>query len=192
MNGGGTYNLNFFKFPEEFDKFLLSQKEKFDFVEDYDNLTFVEKLNGTNFVEKLIADESFQECLLEIKHEGCPTCFMLGRMVDHLSQKFKKHDKMNQFRFFRIDTDNDIPLFGRFAATPTHLYLRKSEDKKKIDLVVPLEKNQFLFGLKKYSKLNLDSIKYHPNLMFGFFIYQKKEFSEVNYDPDLDVRAFQL
>ena len=187
--GKGLYSLSYFKFPEDFNLFLDSKKEKFSFVSSYDNLTYSETLKATNFKEKIL-DPSFREFLLEIKHEGCPTCFMLGKMVDHLSQKFDKHKKPT--KFFRIDSDNDIPLFGRFNATPTYLYVRKSKDCKKIELIVPLEKNEFVFKLKKYSLFNLDKIKYHPNLMFGFIVYNKKEFSEPGYDPDLDVRMFQV
>eukprot|EP00340_Litonotus_pictus_P012112 CAMPEP_0170538218 /NCGR_PEP_ID=MMETSP0209-20121228/103180_1 /TAXON_ID=665100 ORGANISM="Litonotus pictus, Strain P1" /NCGR_SAMPLE_ID=MMETSP0209 /ASSEMBLY_ACC=CAM_ASM_000301 /LENGTH=241 /DNA_ID=CAMNT_0010839867 /DNA_START=1021 /DNA_END=1743 /DNA_ORIENTATION=+ len=190
--GGGTFELSYFKFPDDFSQFLSSSLQPFKHVNKFDNKTYVESLNGENFKAKLLEDSSFRECVLEIKHEGCPTCLMLGKMLDHMSQKFHKHGKLsssinnskNKVRFFRIDSDNDIPLLGRFNATPVYLYIRKDKDNKKIEFIAPLEKQEFLFRLRKYCKNNLDRIKYHPNLTVGFMTYQNKEFSKPDYDPD--------
>lgn len=187
----GVYSFNYFKFPEEFNQYLSNKKEKFTYTDEYFNFSYVESLNATDFTRKIF-DSSFREFILEIKHEGCPTCFMLGKMHDHLSQKTKKHGLSKKLRHFRIDTENDIPLFGKFSATPTYLFVRKNKENTELELVVPLEKNDFLFSIKKYSRLNLDKIKYHPNLMYGFFIYQKREFAEKGFDPDVDVRVFDI
>lgn len=191
-NGGGVYNFNYFKFAEEFDSFLFNKKEKFEYFNEYDNLTFVETLKGTNFLNRIMEDKTFREFILELKHEGCPTCFMLGKMLDHLSMKFYKHGLLPKFKFFRIDTDNDIPMFGRFNATPTYLYVRKTKDLNNIQFVANIEKNEFLFKINKFSLLKtINKIKYHPNLMLGFYTYQKKEFCKKEFDPDHDVKMFE-
>jgi hypothetical protein len=183
-------SFNYFSFPDEFNSYLTKGKESFKYEEPYDNLTHAESLSGKSFNDKIF-NPKFREFILEIKHEGCPTCFMLGKMTDHLTQKMHKHKVLSKLPVFRIDTENDIG-FGTFLATPTYLFVRKSKDNKKIELIAPIEKNEFLLAIKRYSNYNLHKIQYHPNLMFGFITYQRKEFAKGNYDPDYDMQAFKI
>ena len=81
------YSFNYFRFPDDFMKYLKNKMDVFKQPAMMQNYTYVQTLNNGNFVEKVIKDNSFKEFLIEIKHEGCPTCFMLGKMFDHLSQK---------------------------------------------------------------------------------------------------------
>jgi len=183
------YSFSYFRFPDEFNKYLKGKAKKFIYPIKVDNLSYVTELNAENFEEKVIKDYSFKEFLIEVKHEGCPTCFMLGKMVDHLSQKFRKHNLANKFRFFRIDSHNDLPYIGDFSATPTYLFCRKEGEK--ITLISQLDKNDFLFQLKKLSKLDLTKIRYHPNIGYGFHLYQNQEFLKPDYNPDIDVLGFK-
>ena len=89
-SGGENYQMNYFSFPQDFDKFMSSKKEKFDYSENYQNFSKVEALDPSNFKARLLDDKSFRECLLEISKDGCPACFQLGKTVDHISQKFWK------------------------------------------------------------------------------------------------------
>lgn len=182
------FSFSYFSFSDEFNSYLNKSKEEFIYTTPYDNLTYVETLNGDSF-RRRIFDSSFRECILEIKHEGCPSCYMLGKMNDHLSQKFNKHGVLKKIPIFRIDTENDI-LLGQFLATPTYLFIRKTKDNKRIEMISPLEKNEFISLIKRNSRYDLSMIKYHPNLMYGYINYQKKEFSKKNYDPDLDLEGF--
>ena len=154
-----------------------------------DNLSYATELNAANFEEKVLKDNSFNEFIIEVKHEGCPTCFMLGKMIDHMSQKFKKHKLDKKLKFFRIDSHNDLPFIGDFSATPTYLFGRKENNQ--ITQLSQLDKNDFLFQLKKLSKLDLTKIKYHPNIGYGFHIYQNQEFLKSDYDADGDVMSFK-
>lgn len=186
----GKYLLNYFHLNEDFSEYFKGTKPKFTYTDAYNNLTYVETLCADNFSEKVL-DPSFKEFILEIKHEGCPACFLLGKMVDHLSQKLHKHKLLDKLRIFRIDTANDIPLLGEFAATPTYLFIRKN-DKNEIEFIAPLDKNEFLFQVKKFSKLNLEKIRYHPNLMIGYQVYHQRKFAEEGYDPDFDIQGFLI
>ena len=185
------YNLNYFRFAKDFNNYLKGSQKMFSFKDNnIDNLTYVETINSLNFKEKIIDDKSFKEFIIEIKHEGCPTCYILGKMLDHLSQKFKKH-KINKVKFFRIDTANDLPYLGEFLATPTYLHCRKNE-KGEIVQISPLEKQNFIFDLRKASSYDLSKIRYHPNIGIGNHIYLQKEFLKKNYDPDMDLESFIL
>jgi hypothetical protein len=185
------FSFSYFRFPEEFMKYLNNKIEPFKQPVLMDNHTFVETVNNSTFKEKIIDDHSFREFMIEIKHEGCPTCFMLGKMFDHLSQKFEKHKKLKKLRFFRVDTHNDIPYLGEFAATPTYLFCRKDKNGN-IELISPVDKNDFLFKIKKLSNLDLSKIRYHPNLAYGFYIFQRQDFLKPNYEPDIDISGFSI
>ncbi len=184
------YSFNYFSFPDEFNQYLSKGKEEFKYVTPYDNLSYIETLNGANFKDKIF-NSSFKEFILEIKHEGCPTCYMLGKMTDHLSQKMHKHKYLNKLPMFRIDTENDIGL-GQYLATPTYLFVKKSKDNDKIEQMIPLEKTEFISAIKRYSRYNLSKLNYHPNLMYGFINYQRKEFAKRDYDADVDLHPFKV
>jgi hypothetical protein len=185
------YNLNYFRFPDDFSKYLKNKKEIFKKPELMENLTYVSTLNSKNFEDKVINDKSFKEFLVEVKHEGCPTCYMLGKMFDHVSQKFQKHKYEKKIKMFRVDTHNDLPYLGEFAATPTYLFCRKN-DKGEVELISQIDKSEFLFKIKKLSKFDLNKARYHPNIGFGFYIFQRNEFMKDNYDPDLDISGFNI
>jgi hypothetical protein len=190
-NTKNVYNLNYFRFPKDFNSYLKGAQKRFTFKDNnIENLTYVETINSTNFKQKVIDDMSFKEFIIEIKHEGCPTCFILGKMLDHLSQKFKKH-KVNKIRFFRIDTANDLPYLGEYLATPTYLHCKKNE-KGELTQISPLEKQNFIFDMRKASSYDLSKIRYHPNIGIGNHIYQQKEYLKKNYDPDMDLEHFLL
>jgi hypothetical protein len=185
------YSMNYFRFADDFNKYIRNKKEIFKKPEVMENLTYVSTVNSLNFEEKVLKDNSFREFMIEVKHEGCPTCYMLGKMFDHVSQKFHKHKYDKKFKFFRVDTHNDIPHLGEFAATPTYLFCRKNE-KGQIEMISQVDKQDFLFKIKKLSKLDLNKVRYHPNIGFGFYIYQKNEFMKDSYDPDIDISGFNI
>lgn len=185
------YSMNYFRFADDFNKYIRNKKEIFKKPEVIENLTYVTTVNSLNFEDKILKDKSFKEFMIEVKHEGCPTCYMLGKMFDHVSQKFHKHKYDKKFKFFRVDTHNDIPHLGEFAATPTYLFCRKN-DKGQIEFISQVDKQDFLFKMKKLSKLDLNKVRYHPNIGFGFYIFQKNEFMKDTYDPDLDISGFNI
>lgn len=187
----GEYLFNYFNFPQEFNLFLKESKDQFKYFSPYDNKTLVKKLCA-NKIEEAIFDKNnkFRECIIEIKHESCPACFMLGKTFDHLSLKLNKHNILKKLPLFRIDNDNDVPLFGKFSATPMYIYIRKNRDNTRIEAINTLDKNDFIVGLRKSSRLNLNEIRYHNNLMVGFSLYQNKLFSKPDFNPDFDVQAY--
>ena len=184
-----VYSMNYFRFADDFNKYLKNRKELFKKQEVIDNFTYVQTVNSKSFEEKILKDNSFDEFMIEIKHEGCPTCYMLGKMFDHVSQKFYKHGYLKNFRFFRVDTHNDLPFLGEFAATPTYLFCRKKEDGQ-IGFISQIEKHEFIFKLRKLSKYDFSKARYHPNIGFGFYLFQRQEFLKPNYDPDVDLGGF--
>lgn len=184
------YLFSHFSFPEEFEKYLRNKKDPYFRQEEIDNLTYVQTVNSKNFEEKVLKDNSFKEFLIEIKHEGCPTCFYLGKTFDHISQKMKKYN-VNNFKMFRTDTHNDLPYLGEFSATPTYLFCRKN-DKGQINFISYVDKNELLFKTQKLAKIDLSKIRYHPNIAMGFILYKRNEFLKENYDPDLDLGDFKF
>ena len=185
------YSFNFFRFSNELQNYLRNKHPIYRRQVNVDNLTNVSFVNSKNFKSKILEDKKLKEFILEIKHEGCPSCFMLGKMFDHLSLKFKKHKCENKIKFFRIDTENDLRFLGEFAATPTYLFCKKNE-KGEITFVAEIPKPEFIFRIKKYSNYDLSKIKYHPNLYFGFQVYQSKEFLKPDFDPDMDINGYQI
>jgi thiol-disulfide isomerase/thioredoxin len=188
LTNKNIFSFSYFRFPDEFNKYLKGKGKTYNNPVKVDNLSYAIDLNAANFEEKVLNDNSFKEFLVEVKHEGCPTCFMLGKMIDHLSQKFQKHKLSKKFKFFRIDSHNDLPFIGDFSATPTYLYCKKENNK--ITSISQLDKNDFLFQLKKNSSLDLTKIRYHPNIGYGFHIYQNLEFLQADWNPDNDVLGF--
>jgi thiol-disulfide isomerase/thioredoxin len=186
-----AYSFNYFRYGDDFMKYLKNKSEAFKQPVLMENYTYVKTVNNETFRDVILNDNSFKEFMIEIKHEGCPTCFMLGKMFDHVSQKFQKHGYSKRFKFFRIDTHNDMPYLGEFAATPTYLFCRKNE-KGEIIQINPVEKNEFLFKIKKLSKMDLAKVRYHPNLAYGFYIFQRQDFLKPNYEPDIDISGFAI
>ena len=183
-------SFNYFKFGKDMSKYLKGGYPNFEYKDhSLQNLTYVETLNARNFKEKVINDSSFNEFILEIKHEGCPTCYVLGKMHDHLSQKLKKHGILSKLKCFRIDTENDIQFLGEFQATPTYLHCKKNKEGE-IVKVSQLDKQSFIFDLRKSSALDLNRIKYHPNIGIGNYFFNAKEFLKDKYDPDMDLTHF--
>jgi hypothetical protein len=186
-----VYSFNYFRFGKDFSEYLNNEAKNFKQPVQMENYSYVQTINNSAFKKKVLEDNSFKEFMIEIKHEGCPTCFMLGKMYDHLSQKFHKHGKDKHLKFFRIDTHNDIPYLGEFAATPTYLFCKKN-NKGEIVQINPVDKNDFLFKIKKLSNFDLAKIRYHPNLAFGFYLFQRQDFLKPNYEPDIDISGFSI
>jgi len=184
-----VYGFNYFRFSNELQNYMSNKHHLFKLQTPVENLTNVTFINSKNFREKILDDKKLKEFVLEIKHEGCPSCFMLGKMFDHLSLKFKKHKLDSKIKLFRIDTENDLRYLGDFAATPTYVFGKKNE-KGEITFLSEMPKPEFIFRLKKYSNYDLSKIRYHPNLYFGFQIYQNKMFLKADYDPDMDINSY--
>jgi len=183
------YAFNYFRFSNELENYMSNRHPIFKLQTPVENYTNVQFINSKNFKEKILDDKKLKEFVLEIKHEGCPSCFMLGKMFDHLSLKIKKHKLENKIKLFRIDTENDLRYLGDFAATPTYVFGKKN-DKGEITFLNEIPKQEFIFRLKKYSNYDLTKIRYHPNLYFGFQVYQNKMFLKPEYDPDIDINSY--
>jgi len=183
------YSFNYFRFSNELQNYMSNRHPLFKLQTPVDNYTKVNFINAKNFKEVILDDKKLKEFIIEIKHEGCPSCFMLGKMFDHLSLKFKKHKLENKIKFFRIDTENDLRYLGDFAATPTYVFGKKNA-KGEITFLNEIPKQEFIFRVKKYSNYDLTKIRYHPNLYFGFQVYQNKLFLKPDYDPDMDISAY--
>lgn len=184
-----VFAFNYFRFSNELQNYMSNKHPQLKLQTPIENLTNVAFINSKNFKEKILDDKKLKEFVLEIKHEGCPSCFMLGKMFDHLSLKFKKHKLDHKIKLFRIDTENDLRYLGDFAATPTYIFGKKN-DKGEITFLSEMPKPEFIFRLKKYSNYDLSKIRYHPNLYFGFQIYQNKMFLKPDFDPDMDISAY--
>ena len=183
------HSFSYFSFPKELQNHLKNRHPVYKNSPNVELLTNVTFLNSKNFKEKILDDKNLKEFIIEIEHEGCPSCFMLGKMFDHLSLKFKKHTLHNKIKFFRIDTENDLRFLGDFAATPTYLFCKKNS-KGEITFMNELHKPEFIYRIKKYSNYDLNKIRYHPNLYFGFQIYKNKMFLKPDFDPDMDIKDF--
>lgn len=188
-NNNKVYAFNYFRFSNELQNYFRNQHPIYKRQTNVENFTNVKFINSKNFKQKILDDKKLKEFIIEIKHEGCPSCFMLGKMFDHLSLKLKKHKLDNKIKLFRIDTENDLRYLGDFAATPTYLFCKKNE-KGEITFMNEIPKPEFMFRLKKYSNYDLTKIRYHPNLYFGFQIYQNKLFLKPEFDPDLDINSY--
>ena len=183
------YAFNYFRFSNELQNYMSNKHPIYKPQTSVDNLTNVKFLNTKTFKEKILDDKKLKEFIIEIKHEGCPSCFMLGKMFDQLSLKLKKHKLENKIKLFRIDTENDLRYLGDFAATPTYLFGKKNE-KGEITFLSEIPKQEFIFRIKKYSNYDLTKIRYHPNLYFGFQVYQNKMFLKPDFDPDIDINSY--
>lgn len=180
------YRLSYFNLEENYNKYGQNNLAVYNNVDPQKEMfTYVQELNSESFSKLICDDNSFSECLIEIYKDNCPACFIMGKMFDHLSHKFHKHE-IKDMKLFRINIDkNEIPLLGEFNATPTFLFIRKH--KNKIEYIAPLSKNNFFDKLKKISHTNLSKIQYHPNISYGYLLYMNKEFSKKDYDPDMDI-----
>lgn len=182
-----TYNLSYFGPEKSFSLFRAGELPEVP-LENFENYiapTYVKTIKTENILEKITKDNSFDECIIEVCKEDCPACFILGKMLDHLSLKLKKH-KIEKLKLFRINIEkNEMPFIGEFNATPTFLHIVKKEGK--IIKVTPLLRSNFFQALKANSNINLEKIVY-PNLDFGYFSFMRKDYSKKNYDPDLDLK----
>ena len=183
------YSFSYFKFSNELQNHLSNKLPLYTRSTSVENLTNVTFVNSKNFKEKILDDKNLKEFIIEVEHEGCPSCFMLGKMIDHLSLKLKKHKLQNKIKFFRIDTENDLRFLGDFAATPTYLFCKKNS-KGEITFMNEIPKPEFIYRIKKYSNYDLNRIRYHPNLYFGFQVYQNKMFLKPDFDPDMDIKDY--
>ncbi len=56
-NTKNVYNLNYFRFPKDFNSYLKGAQKRFTFKDNnIENLTYVETINSTNFMQKVIDD----------------------------------------------------------------------------------------------------------------------------------------
>ena len=181
------YRLSYFNLEDNYNKYGQSNLPKYNNEDSQREMfTYVQETNSESFNKLICEDNSFSECLVEIYKDNCPACFIMGKMFDHLSHKFHKH-QIKEMKLFRINIDkNEIPLLGEFNATPTFLFIRKDKNNK-IEFVAPLSKNNFFEKLKNISQTNLSKIQYHPNISYGYLLYMNKEFCKKDYDPDMDI-----
>ena len=183
-----TYNLTYFKLDENYKKYLNKELPQCNINGSLSRkmFTYVKDINNESFQKEIIEDKNCKEYILEIYKDNCPACFILGKMFDHLSHKFNKHN-ITGMKLLRINIDdNDIPLLGEFNATPTFLYLRKN-DKGQIEYICPLQKENFISKLKTLSKTDLSKIQYPPNISYGYLLYMKREYLKPDYDPDAEI-----
>jgi hypothetical protein len=99
-NEKSIFSPSYFRFSDDMNKYFQGKGKEWKSQPTIDNITYVTELNSQNFEEKFLLDTSFEESLIEVKHQGCPTCYMLGKMVDLMSHKFAKHKLDKKFKFF--------------------------------------------------------------------------------------------
>lgn len=179
----------FMTIPKDLNSFLMNKLPIFKYSQEYYNKTYVETLNADLLKKKIYNDKSLREFILEIKHEGCMGCAFSGKGFDLLSQKFNKHG-VTGLKLFRIDTSNEN-ILGQFAATPTHLYVRKNKSCDDIEIIIPVSRMQLLFDLEKYSLTDLSKIKF-INDMVALQNFHNKRFCNPRYDPDEDVAGYHI
>lgn len=179
------YNLTYFHFKTNYDLLYKNQLPEYISQIEIKGKSNVIEVNSNNFKDKVISDNSFKEFIIEISKENCPSCFILGKMLDHLSLKLIKHN-IDKLKLFRIDSNNDIPYIGEFNATPTYLFCRKN-NKGLIEYITQLNKDNFIEKLKEMSCLDLSKINYHKNLANGYLLYLNRYFEKDYFDPDFDL-----